>query len=339
MATEEFERAALAVLAVFAAHTLSLAFLPGDVPAVVRKRRASLMAENRWASAPQRKAQGRPMAPTPARPLIIGELADRKLDLVAYEGLGSWVDLFNRGPWKNPSWTVGQMHRRGVRTIYLQTATYGSPRHIVHRQKVAEYITSAHQRGMTIIGWSVPSFTKWRKDLERARAALLFETDDGDRFDSFALDIEANIIDRISIRNERLLKISSELRGAAGAEYPLGAIIPDTHSRYWSSFPYKELAELYDVMIPMGYFTFDAHGYRNVRDYTARNIREIREHAGRDTPIHVIGGIADDVGLPAARGFVTAITRHRVLGASLYDFPITDDETWKELSAIRRRSR
>ena len=339
MATEEFERAALAILAVFAAHTLSLAFLPADVPAGARKRRATLTAENRRASEPQHKRQDRPTVPPPARPITIPELPDRRLDLVAYEGLGSWVDLFNRGPWKNPSWTVGQMHRRGVRTIYLQTATYGSPRHIVHRQKVAEYITSAHQRGMTIIGWSVPSFTKWRKDVERARAGLLFETDEGDRFDSFALDIEATIIDRISIRNERLLKISSTLRAAAGSEYPLGAIIPDTHSSYWPSFPYQELAELYDVMIPMGYFTFDAHGYRNVRDYTARNIRKIRENAGADTPIHVIGGIADDVGVPAARGFVTAIRRHRVLGASLYDFPITDDKTWKELSAIRRRSR
>lgn len=335
MATEEFERAALAVLAVFAAHTLSLAILPADIPAVARKRRASLTAENRRSSAPQHKRQARPEGPPPG----VAPLPHRKLDLVAYEGLGSWVDLFNRGPWKNPSWTVGQMFRRGVRTIYLQTATYGSPRHIVHRQKVAEYITSAHQRGMTIIGWSVPSFTKWRKDLERARAGLLFETDEGERFDSFALDIEATIIDRISIRNERLLKISSGLRAAAGPGYPLGAIIPDTHSRYWPSFPYKELAELYDVMIPMGYFTFDAHGYRNVRDYTARNIQEIRANAGPDIPIHVIGGIADDVGVPAARGFVTAIKRHRVLGASLYDFPITDNKTWKELSAIRRRSR
>lgn len=338
MATEEFERAALAVLAVFAAHTLSLTFLPTDIPAVARKRRASLAAENRRSSAPQHRRVDRPEVPH-ARPRPVAQLPDRKLDLVAYEGLGSWVDLFNRGPWKNPSWTVGQMHRRGVRTIYLQTATYGSPRHIVHRQKVAEYITSAHQRGMTIIGWSVPSFTKWRTDLERARAGLLFETDEGEHFDSFALDIEANIIDRISIRNERLLKISRGLRTTAGPGYPLGAIIPDTHSRYWPSFPYKELAELYDVMIPMGYFTFDAHGYRNVRDYTARNIRQIRANAGPNTPIHVIGGIADDVGVPAARGFVTAIKRHRVLGASLYDFPITDDRTWKELSAIRRRTR
>jgi hypothetical protein len=48
----------------------------------------------------------------------------------------------------------------------------------------------------------------------------------------------------------------------------------------------------------------------------------------------VIGGIADDVGVSAARGFIRAIKEHEVLGASLYDFPITSDETWKELSAV-----
>jgi hypothetical protein len=270
------------------------------------------------------------------QPAPIAKLPENGVDLAAYEGLGSWVDLFDRGPWKNPSWTVGKMHRRGIRTIYLQTATYGSPSNIVHPHKVGEYIASAHKRGMTVVGWSVPSFTKWRKDLRRARAGLLFETAKGERFDSFALDIEANIIKRISTRNERLLKISEKLRKAAGPGYPLGAIIPDTHSRYWPRFPYKQIGGVYDVMVPMGYFTFAAHGYHNVRDYTVRNIRTIRQNAGSQTPIHVIGGIADDVGVPAARGFVSAIKRHGVLGASLYDFPITSEETWDELSRVRR---
>jgi hypothetical protein len=316
VATEEFERAALAVVAVFAAHTLSVAFLPSQQTPTARARHVA--------------------AARTATEQTAAQLPRNDLDLVAYEGLGSWVDLFDRGPWKNPSWSVGKMYRRGVRTLYLQTATYGSPSHIVYPHKVAEYIASAHRRNMTVVGWSVPSFTKWRKDLRRARAGLRFETGAGERFDSFALDIEANIIERIPTRNKRLLKISTKLRAAAGPDYPLGAIIPDTHSNYWPDFPYRDLAAIYDVMVPMGYFTFATHGYRNVRDYTERNIRVIRKHAGAKTPIHVIGGIADDVGVPAARGFVRAIRRHGVLGASLYDFPITSEESWAELSRVRR---
>lgn len=337
MAIEEFERAALAVIAVFAAHTLSLSFLPASAPVVdTRTRRVAVAARSAKMDGSVEKAEPRAAKPKgKVAPKTVARLPGGGVDLAAYEGLGSWVDLFDRGPWKNPSYTVKKAYRRGVRTIYLQTATYGSPSHIVYPRKVAEYIASAHRRNMTVVGWSVPSFTKWRKDLKRAKAALLFETGKGERFDSFALDIEADIIKRISTRNARLLKISEKLRKAAGDDYPLGAIIPDTHSRYWPNFPYRKVAHLYDVMVPMGYFTFAAHGYHNVRDYTESNIRTIRKNAGSQTPIHVIGGIADDVGVPAARGFVSAIKRHGVLGASLYDFPITSEKTWTELKRVR----
>lgn len=256
--------------------------------------------------------------------------------LVAYRGLGSWVDLFNKGPWRNPPGTVRRMHRRGVRTIYLQTSTYGSQRHIVHPTKVAEFIASAHRRGMYVVAWSVPAFVQPRKDLRRAAAAIRFRTGAGEGFDSFGLDIEAATVKKIWKRNTRLLDISKKLRRITGPEYPLGAIIPDpTYQTYWPHFPYKRLARVYDVMVPMGYFTFRVRGYRQVREYTAAGIRKIRRETGdRKTPIHVIGGIADDVGVAAARGWIRAIKDHRVVGGSLYDFPITGDKTWKELAAV-----
>ena len=261
--------------------------------------------------------------------------ADDGTKLHAYEGLGSWVDLYNHGPWRNPSWTVRRMAGRGVRTIYLQTATYGSPAPVVYPRKVAEFIASAHKRDMTVVGWSVPSFVTPEKDFWRARAGVLFETGKGERFDSFALDIEADIVKNIYKRNRRLIELSDRIREVAGPGYPLGAIIPDPgHSLYWPGFPYKQVATRYDVMVPMGYFTFRTRGYGNVRQYTTKNIRVIRKEAGPETPIHVIGGIADDVGVPAARGFIRAIKDHDVLGASLYDFPITTERTWKELSAV-----
>jgi hypothetical protein len=132
-----------------------------------------------------------------------------------------------------------------------------------------------------------------------------------------------------------LIDLSDRVRKVAGPDYPLGAIIPDPgHSLYWPGFPYKRVAARYDVFVPMGYFTFRTRGYGNVRAYTTLNIKLIRKAIGPDTPIHVIGGIADDVGVPAARGFIRAIKDHDVLGASLYDFPITSKRTWRELSAL-----
>jgi hypothetical protein len=349
MGNQEHTRAVwAAILAIFCAHVFALVITEAPIIPVDRKRpvlaaasaaklqKAALASEGkaRKVTGGETETLAAPRARTHAKPTPEEEvLADERL--VSYQGLGSWVDLFNRGPWRNPSWTVRRMARRGVRTIYLQTSTYGSSDHIVYPRKVAEFIAAAHRRDMYVIGWSVPSFVNPDKDFRRAAAAIRFRTAKGEQFDSFGLDIEAAIISSIWKRNNRLMQISKGLRRIAGSDYPLGAIIPDPHSLYWPSFPYKRVAAVYDVMVPMGYFTFSARGYKDVRNYTTRNIRAIRRGTGNSkTPIHVIGGIADDVGVSAARGFIRAIKEHEVLGASLYDFPITSDETWKELSAV-----
>ena len=351
MATEGIRRAALAVIAIFAAHTFSV-LLTEPLRPVSRARSTQPIAM----AGAQKKVDARaddggssasfdPVehpSTTADRSGTKGARASdgratEGLSLAAYEGLGSWVDLFDRSPWRNPSWTVRKMDARGVRTIYLQTATYGSPASVVYPKKVAEFIASAHRRNMTVVGWSVPSFTNPKKDFRRARAGALFKTRKGERFDSFALDIEANIVNSIWLRNHRLIELSDQIRKAVGKNYPLGAIIPDSHSRYWPDFPYKQIAKRYQVMIPMAYSTFTTHGYKGVRDYTAANIKTIRRKTGDPkTPVHVIGGIADNVGVPAARGFIKAIKKHRAVGASLYDFPITSEKTWKELSAVPR---
>lgn len=332
MATEEIKRFALAVLAVFAAHTFVVLLTEPLEPIVSRSSIRPIamgVAPLKLRLEPAPRSKKKETAPK-----VVAARRTRP-DIGAYKGLGSWVDLFDRSPWRNPSQTVRKMDRRGVRTIYLQTATYGSPAPVVYPKKVAEFIASAHRRNMTIVGWSVPSFRTPKEDFRRARAGLMMRTGENERFDSFALDIEADLVKSIWLRNHRLLDITKKLRKVAGNDYPLGAIIPDTHSRYWPDFPYKEVAKHYEVLIPMAYSTFQTDGFKGVRNYTAANIKTIRKETGNSrVPIHVIGGIANDVGVPAARGFVRAIKDHKALGASLYDFPITTPETWDELSAL-----
>lgn len=335
---DSYRAAAAALLAVFCAHVFAVLVTAPPPRPQNRGERGRIIAartmDERDARGIVRGARARDKT---AKVEAVPVVAEPNDDLLApYAGLGSWVDLFNRGPWHNPSWTVRKMHKRGVRTIFLQTATYGSTDHIVFPRKVAEFIASAHRRNMYVVGWSVPSFKWWRKDARRAIAAIRFRTGNGERFDSFGLDIEANIIRSIAKRNNRLLEISDRIRRVAGRDYALGAIIPDPgYQRYWPDFPYKRIAARYDVMVPMSYWTFQTHGYRNVRDYTSTNIRVIRRETGNSkTPIHHIGGIADEVGPPAARGWIKAIKEHRVLGGSLYDYPITSEDTWRELSAV-----
>jgi hypothetical protein len=228
------------------------------------------------------------------------------------------------------------MKRRGVSTLFLQTSTYGIFHPVYKRDKVAKFLHAAHKRDMNVVAWYVPSFAHMKVDLRRVRHALRFKTVRGHRFDSFALDIEAAIVDDISTRNKRLLSLSRRIRKDVGRSYPLGAITPDPCcSTYWPKFPYKEVSKHYDVFVPMGYWTFRASGYEGTRRYTSRNIAIIRRETGDPRiPIHMIGGIADSAGKKDIRGFVSAIKKSGVIGASLYDFPITTKTAWKTLKAV-----
>ena len=257
-------------------------------------------------------------------------------DLTAYEGLGSWIDIFNERPWENPEAAVRTMAKRGAKTIFLQTSTYGQSGGIYDEDAVNEFLHHAHRRGMKVVAWYVPSFTQQKIDLQRSLRAVNYRSPSGERFDSFGLDIEATHVADISVRNDRLLALSRRIRKAAGPSYPLGAITPDPiSSTYWPSFPWKQAAKIYDVIVPMGYFTFRAHGFREVREYTADNIEKIRrETEDRDVAIHVIGGIADDAGPVDLKGFVKASREHEVMGASLYDYPITSRRSWYEMRAL-----
>ena len=257
-------------------------------------------------------------------------------DLSAYEGLGSWVDIFNARPWENPRGAVRTMAKRGAKTIFLQTSTYGQSGGIYDEDAVNEFLYHAHKRGMKVVAWYVPSFTQQKIDLQRALRAVNYRSPSGERFDSFGLDIEATHVADISVRNDRLLALSRRIRKAAGPSYPLSAITPDpVTASYWPSFPWKQTAKIYDVIVPMGYFTFRARGFEEVRHYTQHGIETIREETGdEDVPIHFIGGIADDAGPVELKGFVKANREHEVMGASLYDYPITSRRSWYEMRAL-----
>lgn len=281
-----------------------------------------------------RLSRGTP-PPSHERPASHSAVAAVAGPLAAYAGLASWIDIYNPKQWEDPDRTVARMAAHRVQTVFLQTSTYGRARGIVHRRAVERFIHAAHERDMQIVAWYVPSFTHPLRDFRRVREAVSFRTSKGDSFDSFGLDIEAPLVGRIGLRNHRLLQLSKRLRRAVGPGYPLGAIVPDVWSTYWPKFPYKRVARFYDVFVPMGYFTFHVRGYKSVRRYTARNIRAIRQETGDpEMPVHAIGGIAGDTEPGGLKGFVRAVKENDAIGASLYDFPITDDHEWKEMGAV-----
>ena len=270
---------------------------------------------------------------SPARP------GSDPADFAPYRGLGTWVDLFEQRAWRRPGAAVADMANHGVRTLYLETSNYSQHRAIVDPARVARFVEAAHARGMDAVAWYLPGFDRLRRDLRRSMRAIAFRTPSGQAFDSFALDIEASIVDPPSKRTKRLLTLSRRIRGRIGPAYPLGAIIPSPYrmdrGKTWPGFPYHPLAEIYDVFLPMSYYTFHVGGEMPAHDEVAASIPIIRERTGDPSvPIHVIGGIADASSGPETRGFVRSAREHGVLGASLYNWSLTRDHDWTELRQV-----
>jgi hypothetical protein len=260
--------------------------------------------------------------------------------LGAYRGLGSWVDIYEEGAWNHPKRTARVLAGHGVRTLYLETSNYRRPTAILYPNKTERMIHAAHARGIKVVAWYLPGFDDLDRDLARSKAAIDLRTSKGQRFDSFALDIEASIVTPPSKRTKRLLTLSRKIRAHAGPSYTLGAIIPSPRGMqlnkgYWPGFPYEKLAARYDVFVPMTYYSWRTEGATGANDYTARNIRIIRKKTGEPTvPIHVIGGIGDGSMGPETRGFVRACREHGVIGCSMYSYTITGETDWKHLEGI-----
>jgi hypothetical protein len=258
----------------------------------------------------------------------------------AYAGLGTWLDIYATPSWADPQREVAAMARVGVRTLYLQTGNYEQRRELVRPRALGRFVDAAHAAGMRVVAWYLPSVADPAQDARRALAAIHFRSASGERFDSFALDIEAGFVKPVSLRNQRLLSLSARLRAAVGPRYALGAIIPSPvgmrrHPRYWPHFPYRPLDHYYDVFLPMAYAT-DA-GVRGIGAtfaYNAADVAAIRSHT-RDprVPIHMIGGLSNAMGAGETAGFMRAVADCAPLGYSLYAFPGTRRAAWTALAA------
>jgi hypothetical protein len=272
--------------------------------------------------------------------LVAGTASGEQRDVSAYQGLGTWVDVYDDRVWRDPSRALAAMHARGVTTLFLETSNYRKVYALRQPGVVARIIDEGHALGLSVVAWYLPSFADLAKDTRRSLAAIRFRTPTGDAFDSFALDIEDPLVRPASLRTVRLLRLSRGLRRAAGPDYPLGAIIPSPRGmellpRYWPGFPYRALRATYDVFLPMGYFTYRTRGFAAARDYTLRNVAIIRRKTGDpDVPIHAIGGVAGSSSGDQVRGFVAAVSGCNVLGAGLYDFLTTSAAQWQALAPV-----
>jgi hypothetical protein len=276
-------------------------------------------------------------------PLLVTQpaAAARVSKLRSYEGLGAWVDVYDRGLWDLPTEVVQALDAHRVHTLFLQTSTWRIRDQIYRPSATDAFIEEAHRRHMRVVAWYVPDFADLRRDLRRSVAAIRYRTAGGERFDSFALDIESFRVPNPATRSARLVQLSAQIRNAAGGRYSLGAIVISPVATHrvpsgWPGFPYRSLSDYYDVFLPMGYYTFRFNGAGAAFDYTSDTMRLLRSDTGKpNLPIHAIGGLAESTDAAEGRAFVRATRRYHAIGASLYDFNTTGPEDWTALERVR----
>jgi hypothetical protein len=267
-------------------------------------------------------------------------VAGGRASLEVYRGLGTWIDIYDVA-WRHPGTAIRRMRARGVETLYLETSNFSRGRMMVFPDGVRRFLDAAHRNGVSVVAWYLPGLRDVALDVHRSFGAICYRTPLGNGFDSFALDIESDAVERPVRRTRRLLSLSERLRAAVGPGYALGAIIPSPRRLqadvlYWPHFPYQRLADVYDVFLPMTYFTFRVTGRFGARWYTAGNIDIIRQQTeDRSVPIHVIGGIGGDASKSETAGFVDAVRGRRAIGGSYYTFPITRPADWSKLGRLR----
>ena len=94
--------------------------------------------------------------------------------LEPYEGLGAWVDAFDWSQALGGETPVVDeddivaMADLGIQTVFIQTSHLGVPDQIVlEREQLERLIDAAHDNGMSIVAWYLPTLEDVDVDLER----------------------------------------------------------------------------------------------------------------------------------------------------------------------------
>jgi len=253
-----------------------------------------------------------------------------------FAGLGTWVDIYS-SEWADPEAAVAAMVRHGVRTLYLETGNYSHAADVFRPEDAGRFIDAAHAAGLRVVAWYLPAFLNVKTDARKALGAIRFRSATGERFDGFALDIEATSVRSLTLRDHRLLFLSARLRHAVPRHYPLGAITPSPVGMspfFWPELPYRLLTHYYKAFLPMAYSTLRGiHGRAATREYLTSTVTDIRTASGDPKfPIHLVGGLSGSMGAKATAGFVQAVAQAKPVGYSLYAFDQTTPAAWRALA-------
>lgn len=263
-----------------------------------------------------------------------------------FADLGVWVDRYDYG--LDPRTAARAMDGHGVRTIYLETATYNSDGAFIYPTQVGKWLEAAHDAGIFVVGWYFPGYADVTRDVNRTVAIKSYRSPKGDRFDGLGVDIEDrkevdHDLDRF---NTGIVTHLRRVRDKVGSTYPIGAIVFPPRDmtlapNSWKGYPWSGIGRSADVALPMAYWTARRRQCEDVGtqwcpyQYIRDNIRDTRDKTG--LPVHVIGGCCrDDVTSSEVRKFVDASFDEHAHGGSYYDYRTTKSSFWDQLERLRR---
>ncbi len=260
-------------------------------------------------------------------------------DASVFEGLATWVDIYDAAVYASPEATAARIAARGVRTVFAETSNDRSTVDVVNRPALGRFLDALHARGVDVVAWYLPGFVAPAVDLRRTRAMLSFRTPRGGAFDAVALDIESLRLKSVGLRSRRLVALARKLDAEAGT-VPVAAITYpgrafERHLSWWPGFPWPDLVPLFDAFVPMAYTGGGFKGYDATYGYVARSLRLLRAAVGPDVPVHAAGGVADRMSAEELKAFADAIVDDgSVTGWSLYDYATTVSAAWKSLAPL-----
>ena len=96
-----------------------------------------------------------------------------------FQGLGTWIDIYDTALYRMPDAVAGRLAARGVRTAWVETANDRSAVDVVDPFGLGRLVDSLHARGITVVAWYLPGHDRQARDLRRTRAMLSFRTPQG----------------------------------------------------------------------------------------------------------------------------------------------------------------
>jgi hypothetical protein len=269
---------------------------------------------------------------------------ERRAGVEVFQGLGTWIDIYDTTLYRTPDAVAGRLAARGVRTAWVETANDRSAVDVVDPVGLGRLVDSLHARGISVVAWYLPGHDRQARDLRRTRAMLSFRTPQGGAFDGVALDIESLREKNVKQRTARMLDLLARLRAEAGST-PVAAITYpprafERHLSWWPGFPWAEIARRVDAFVPMLYTGGGFKGYDATYGYVARSMRLLRAAVGDRVAVHAAGGVANRMTAEELKAFTDAVIDDgTVTGWSLYDLQTTTPAGWAAMARLTAAAR